>query len=225
DSSPLIDSNVMVEWLDGIYCREWSAPSILNNTVGDGSIVFIGGSGGDVVGNTVEGHISVMIDEPGAFPVLIELNTIGVAGGNPAGERDAIGIGVTSWGASGEVTLLGNTIQGKDVGAKLCLGILHGNRFLDNAVNIEIGVLAYCSPWEDIDAEANWWGITDPLEIEARIVDCNDDPSLESCVDFDPWCLDEACTQVVVSQLSWSAIKALYRSPGTGEPAQLRTLP
>ncbi|MCK4410224.1 MAG: DUF1565 domain-containing protein [Candidatus Eisenbacteria sp.] len=210
-SSPLIDSNVMLQCDNGIFCRGWSSPSILDNIVGSGTIGFAGGSGGTVAGNEVEGCINVMTEGPGSLPLVIESNTIGVARNDFTGDRDTIGVGVSSWSEGGNVTILNNTIQGKDVGAKLCLGVLHGNRFTDNTVNIEIGVLAYCSPWEDIDAEANWWGTTDPEEIDAKIIDCYDDPSLESCVDFDPWCLDEACTQTAVGEFSWGAIKALYR--------------
>ena len=210
DSSPLIESNVMLEWLDGIYCRQQSSPVIRGNKVGNGGIAFTSGSGGTVVGNEVEGGISFCSSETPSLPLTLESNTIGVLSGRPNNSRPTSGIFVAR-GGPGEVTILDNTIQGKDIGATLCRGTLHGNRFQSNTVNIEVGVLAYCSPWEDIDAEANWWGTTDPLEIDAKIIDCYDDPSLESCVDFDPWCLDEACTQTAVGELSWSAIKALYR--------------
>ena len=209
-SFPLIDSNVMLRCDNGIFCRGWSSPSILNNIVGDGAIAFASGSGGNAVGNCVEGHIGVSISELGSLPLVIESNTIGVARHDFTGDRDAIGISISSWSEGGDVTILNNTIQGKDIGAKLCLGVFHGNRFTGNTVNIEIS-LAHCSPWEDIDAEANWWSTMDPLEIDAKIIDCHDDPSLESCVDFDPWCLDEACTQTAVGEFSWGAIKALYR--------------
>ena len=210
NSSPLIESNVMVEWLDGIYCRQQSSPVIRSNRVGNGGIVFTSGSGGTVVGNEVESGISVCSSSTPSLPLTIESNTMGVLSGSLHGGRPTSGIFVAR-GGPGEVTILDNTIQGKDVGARLCRGTLHGNRFTGNTVNIEIGVLAYCSPWEDIDAEANWWGTTDPLEIDAKIIDCYDDDALESCVDFDPWCLDEACTQTAAGEFSWGAIKALYR--------------
>ncbi|MCK4510141.1 right-handed parallel beta-helix repeat-containing protein [bacterium] len=210
NSSPLIDSNVMLQWFDGVYCRQQSSPVIRGNEVGDGGIVFTSGSGGTVVGNDVESGISFCSSSTPSVPLTIESNTIGVLSGSLNGGRPTSGIFIAR-GGPGEVTILDNTIQGKGVGAILCRGALHGNRFTGNTVNIEIGGVAYCSPWEDIDAEANWWGTTDPLEIDAKIIDCYDDPALESCVDFDPWCLDEACTQTAVGEFSWGAIKALYR--------------
>ena len=210
NSSPLIESNVMLEWFDGVYCRQQSSPVIRSNRIGDGGIVFTSGSGGAVVGNEVESGISVCSSETPSLPLTIESNTIGVLSGSLNGGRPTSGIFVAR-GGPGQVIILNNTIQGKEVGATLCRGTLHGNRFTGNTVNIEIGVLGYCSPWEDVDAEANWWGTTDPLEIDAKIIDCYDDPALESCVDFDPWCLDEACTQTALAEFSWGAIKALYR--------------
>ena len=222
-SSPIIESNVIDVWNYGIYSKELSSPTIRNNRIGYGSIVFLD-SGGAVVGNEVESRVGVWSVALLSPPLTIESNTIGVLPRAPGESWSSHGIYLA--GNPCDVAVIDNTIQGKDIGARLCWGVLHGNCFVGNALNIEIiETPAYCTPWEDIDAEANWWGTTDPLEIEAKIVDCYDNPSLESCVDFDPWCLDENCTQVPVLPSSWGAIKALYRSPRIGEPAQLRTLP
>ncbi|MCK4660540.1 MAG: fibronectin type III domain-containing protein [Phycisphaerae bacterium] len=43
-----------------------------------------------------------------------------------------------------------------------------------------------------IDLENNWWGTTDPGQIEAKITDCNDNPDLP-CVDYVPF-LDDVPT-------------------------------
>jgi hypothetical protein len=207
-SSPVIEANTIDVWAHGVYSKELSSPTIRNNRV-YGSVVFWD-SGGMVVGNEVESEVGVWSDGLSPAPLTIESNTIGVLPRAPGGSWSSHGIYLA--GNPCDVAVIDNTIQGKDIGARLCWGVLHGNRFAGNALNIEIiAALAYCSPWEDINAEGNWWGTTDPLEIDAKIVDCYDDPSLESCVDFDPSCLDEACTQVVVSEFSWGAIKALYR--------------
>lgn len=205
-SSPLIDSNVMAGWFDGVCCKQLSSPSIINNIIGDGPVAFAGGSGGTVANNRIEGYISVSTNT--ALPLDIDSNVIGVERGQGDRARESLGIGVGS-GGPGEVTIRDNSIRGKDIGAWLCRGTLIHNRFGGNAVNVE--VYWNCAPWEDINAESNWWGTTDPEEIEAKIVDCNDDPALESCVDFVPWCLDEECTQTAAAASSWSAVKALFR--------------
>ena len=210
DGSPVIESNVMRGEMSGICGWMLGSPTITGNSLINSKIALGSGAGGAVIGNDIEGYISVSIGYPDSPPVRIESNTIHGGASRFSQGRETVGIRlVTSWGGSGEVTVLDNTIRDKDIGASLCCGQLRHNRFVDNTVNIEIR--SFCSPWEDIQAEANWWGTTDPLEIDAKIIDCYDDPARESCVDFDPWCLDEACTQTAVGEFSWGAIKALYR--------------
>jgi hypothetical protein len=140
--------------------------------------------------------------------VAIDSNVIGTDGCQRKGARESVGIGI-SWGGPGPVEVRNNLICGKEIGVKLCRGTLNGNRFSGNTVNLQVQFPCY--PWEDIIAESNWWGTTNPDEIETSIVDCEDDPVLESCVDYVPWCLDEDCTQSAAFPVSWGSVKALYR--------------
>jgi len=56
-----------------------------------------------------------------------------------------------------------------------------------------------------IDAEHNWWGYTDAIDIAATIYDSTDDPNIYVTIDFDPW-LGEMPTE----SMSWGGVKALY---------------
>jgi hypothetical protein len=208
-SSPVIESNELIHY--GIFCTERSSATIRNNTLRNsdtGYISFGNGSGGLAEGNTVGAHIGVWTTTQQSLPVTIESNIVGLEEAPEGRSRESIGIGVSE-GGPGEAIIRDNLIRGKDVGAKLCRGTLRHNRFVGNVVNLEVRY--YCDPWTDIDAESNWWGTADPEEIEAKIVDCWDDPALESCVDFIPWCMDEDCTQTAASASSWGAVKVLFR--------------
>ncbi|MCK4513214.1 right-handed parallel beta-helix repeat-containing protein [bacterium] len=63
----------------------------------------------------------------------------------------------------------------------------------------------------EFDATMNWWGTTDPEEIAAGIHDCHDDPQIETCVIFDPWCSCPGCEPTSANVRSWGAIKSLFR--------------
>ena len=88
-----------------------------------------------------------------------------------------------------------------------------GSRFSCNDIydNETYGVVV--DPWADsgFNATMNWWGTTDPAEIAAAIHDCEDDPSIQICVIFDPWCETPGCGGTAVEPSSWGTIKALYR--------------
>jgi len=62
-----------------------------------------------------------------------------------------------------------------------------------------------------IDATMNWWGTTNPHEIAAGIYDCSDDPGIDACVVFDPWCACPGCEPTIVKPATWGSIKSLYR--------------
>jgi len=203
-SSPIIVENVLLPLYSGIYCRSQSCPLMEANTIVDGALTFTSGSGGAAVGNLIDGRIGVNSYTEPALPVLIEGNDIF----SDMRSREDYGIDVR-WATEGDVRIIGNTIRNKEVGALLCYGELSGNRFIDNTVNIEARM--YCEPRSDILAKMNWWGTTDPAEIEAKIIDCHDDDAIPGCVDYEPWCLDEECTQSPVLPLSWGRVKSLYR--------------
>jgi hypothetical protein len=205
-AQPTIHGNVMVNAGEAaIYCREQSAPTISENCIGNVPISMVSGSGGFISGNTVAGRIGVHSTAENSLPVLIEGNVIGSQDRRP---WEDIGVSVSSLGP-GEVLVYDNTIQGKDVGAELCRGVLWHNRFINNTVNLR--ARDYCDVWEDIQATENWWGTADSLEVSQLIVDCHDDANLEPCVTFEPWCIDETCTTTIVREETWTSLKALYR--------------
>jgi hypothetical protein len=203
-SSPVITQCTLLPWYSGVYCTRGSTPVIEDNSLVGGGISFVRGSGGTVRGNTIDGGIGVDSYTEPALPVLIESNVIF----SDTRPREDCGIDVR-WSTEGDVRITGNIIRDKEVGALLCYGELRDNRFIDNIVNIE--ARTYCEPRSDILAEMNWWGTTDPAEIEAKIIDCHDDGAIPGCVDYEPWCLDEECTQSPVHPLSWGRVKSLYR--------------
>lgn len=204
-SSPTIEGNAMPAPYSGVYATDGSTPILLRNCVERG-IAFVSGSGGSVVENTIDGGVWINCYSEPCLPLLVEDNEIY---SSSARWEDA---GVTvSWGTSGDVLIVNNTIRDKKVGALLCFGELQGNRFLNNGVNVKLQ--SYCVPRGDILAEMNWWGTAVPEEIAAKIVDCMDDPALPGCVDYVPWCMDENCTQSPVEARTWSSIKRMY-APG-----------
>lgn len=204
-SSPTITSNTVSPPMAGIYCRSQSSPTIEGNAVVDGVVAFLSGSGGVVIDNDIEGEVSFSSSQTPSLPLDISSNVIR---GLSAGYREGHGIFI-SWGGPGEVNISGNTVIEKDIGAIVCRGRLRHNRFMSNNVNVMIH--DQCAPWEDIDAEMNWWGTTDPAEIEAKIIDCGDDGGIPGCVDYEPWCLNEDCTQSPIRPISWGLVKDLYR--------------
>jgi hypothetical protein len=203
-SSPMITRCTLLPGYSGVYCTRGSEPVIEDNTIVDGGIAFVRGSGGTVQGNILDGRIVVNSHTEPTLPVLIESNEIF----SDTRSREDYGIDVR-WATEGDVLIMGNTIRDKEVGALLCYGELRNNRFINNIVNIEARM--YCEPRSEILAEMNWWGTTDPADIEAKIIDCHDDDAIPGCVDYEPWCLDEECTQSPVLPLSWGRVKSLYR--------------
>jgi hypothetical protein len=107
-----------------------------------------------------------------------------------------------------------NIIRGNDVGVyvagysdpEITLNDIYDN----TSCNLECSTEIYGTP---LDATMNWWGTTDPDEISASIRDCYDDPLIECCVLFEPWCYGPGCPQTVVKDggVSWGTIKAMFR--------------
>ncbi len=120
-SSPIIESNVIDVWDYGIYSRELSSPTIRDNRIGYGSIVFLD-SGGAVVGNEVESRVGVWSVSSLSPPLTIESNTIGVLPRAPRGRWSSHGVYLA--GNPCDVTVIDNTIRGKDIGAGTVLGYL-----------------------------------------------------------------------------------------------------
>jgi hypothetical protein len=82
----------------------------------------------------------------------------------------------------------------------------HWNDIHDNTLyNLKVEAC-----YGELDATMNWWGTTDPEEIAAGIWDCHDDPNIDCCVLFDPFCHAPGCGNPVKPS-SWGAIKAMYR--------------
>jgi hypothetical protein len=83
---------------------------------------------------------------------------------------------------------------------------LHFNDLHDNTLyNLKVE-----GCYGELDATMNWWGTTDPAEIAAGIWDCYDDPNIDCCVLFEPFCHAPGCSNPVEST-TWGAIKAMYR--------------
>lgn len=209
-SASILDNVLMPDYPD-IYCLRNSLVLVKGNTLAffpptTASIVFTTGSGGAVVENVIGGKICIDSYSEPSLPLLVESNYIFSETSRPWEDS---GVEVM-WGTEGDVQIINNTFEGKEVGAKICYGELHGNRFIDCGINVR--VLQYCVPRAVINAEANWWGTIDPSEIATKIVDCEDDPEVDGCVDFEPWCLDEDCTETPAPARSWGSIKALYRT-------------
>ena len=203
DSAPTISGNVLLPQWAGVYCWDASSPTIHDNTIVNGGVSFVSGSGGVVSTNSIEGGVFLGSTEAPCLPLRVESNVIFSSPGRPEGT----GISITS-GQPGLVEIIDNTLERKSIAVDLCYGELHGNRFLDNDTNLAIR--ANCDPSLDIDAEMNWWGSVSQEEITAGIVDCTDDPAILGCVDYEPWCIDPACTQSPVCPSSWGAVKAIY---------------
>jgi hypothetical protein len=115
--------------------------------------------------------------------------------------------------ATGSSTVIENNIL-RFNGGGIVLNMYSSLQFHHNDVygnepyNVECSV--YVSGAE-FDATMNWWGTTDPDAIAAGIFDCNDDPEVETCVIFDPWCMGPGCEPTVVGPTTWGGIKSLYR--------------
>jgi len=102
--------------------------------------------------------------------------------------NNAVGVAATSW--------LGTYVS------------LHNNDIYDNTdANLEIRT-DRTGTW---DCTSNWWGTTDPAVIAEMIWDCNDDPELLICVEFDPFCTSPGCEPTAVEATTWGGVKALYR--------------
>ncbi len=134
------------------------------------------------------------------FGGTVESNTI----------EDNEGSGLDLWFG----TVEWNVIRRNHVGVVLWYcgsSDLYCNDILDNVLhNFEVlPDVGSCV----VDVTMNWWGTTDPEQIAAGIWDCNDDPSLGGCVEFEPWALGPGCAPTAVDPAadSWGTIKAMYR--------------
>lgn len=108
-----------------------------------------------------------------------------------------------------------NVIQGNTVGVEINDAALHGVLVADcndicgnTSYNVRVTEYAEGGDW---DFRTTWWGTTDPAEIAAGILDCNDDPALAACILFDPWADAPGCGGTPASSGSWGSIKAMYR--------------
>ncbi len=125
--------------------------------------------------------------------------------------EDNKGTGIASWSGC---MVEHNIIRGNEVGVGINewhLGHVNSNDIYDNTdYAISVWDNSSYGPWE-FDATGNWWGTTEPTEIAAAIYDCHDDPGIETCIAYDPWCGAPGCEPVPVEATSWGAIKAMFR--------------
>lgn len=80
----------------------------------------------------------------------------------------------------------------------------HWNNLFDNGGYEIVADWSCYAP--EVDARNNYWGTTNAADIEAWILDHNDDPSLTSIILYSPF---EA--QVGTSQWTWGAVKNAFR--------------
>jgi hypothetical protein len=85
---------------------------------------------------------------------------------------------------------------------------VHNDIYENREYNVRFSV--YSCP-AVADFSHNWWGTTDPEAIAASIWDCYDDPQIETCVVFEPFCDAPGCEPITVQPTTWGAIKATYR--------------
>jgi len=106
-----------------------------------------------------------------------------------------------------------NTIRFNDVGLYQHTHPLVGLHYNDICENIIYNYEAsqFTARAYDFDATMNWWGTTDPLQISVGIHDCHDDPGINCCVVFDPWCTSPGCESTPAEFSTWGRIKAIYR--------------
>jgi len=81
---------------------------------------------------------------------------------------------------------------------------IHGCNIVDNAGHaVEVDATSTAAT---VDATGNWWGTADAGAIAALIRDAQDDPSLATTIDFDPYELS-----VATERSTWGVLKALFR--------------
>lgn len=124
--------------------------------------------------------------------------------------EDNGGIGVELWFGTVEF----NVIRGNNVGVALWYcgsADFYCNDIYDNVLH-DFEVLPDVGSCT-VDVTMNWWGTADPDQIAAGIWDCEDDPLLGGCVEFDPWAPGPCCEPTGVDPVadSWGTIKAMYR--------------
>ena len=107
-----------------------------------------------------------------------------------------------------------NVIRGNNVGVTLWYcgsADFYCNDIYDNVLH-DFEVLPDVGSCT-VDVTMNWWGTVDPEQIAAGIWDCEDDPLLGGCVEFDPWAPGPGCEPTGVDPVadSWGTIKAMYR--------------
>jgi hypothetical protein len=119
------------------------------------------------------------------------------------------GPGILEAAVSGRIT--GNTISENAVGISVSTptsAVIRENGIYGNA---PYDVRVEADGRYDVDMTMNWWGTTYPDLISERIWDCHDDPELESCIVFEPFCTDPGCAPTLAEPLSWGAIKTMFR--------------
>ena len=211
----------------GVRCRNGAAPRIEGNTfqgwcaipeAGALGVVSEGGSSPLIIGNTFTDDRAVRLTGSGSAARVI---------GNIF-----LGTGCAVWtGAGSSDTLRGNEFNGAGIGVELVHAVdvsvisndfidchkafylmnqsmprVRDNRMSSNDTNMRLYL--YSEPVV-VDAERNWWGTTIEEEIQESIEFA---ASAEGCsVDFNPWCLDPACTSTPVLLNAWGSIKKLFR--------------
>lgn len=82
--------------------------------------------------------------------------------------------------------------------------ISHCNLYGNTSWNVHVQL--YPAPLVTIDAQNNWWGVSDAASIAETIHDHMDDDRLKAVINFDPWLSD-----MPAARSTWSDVKAIYR--------------
>jgi hypothetical protein len=203
-AGPVIRDNIFKGWswslecdVSGIWSSDSSPIIIGNEFLGQRDVSVTGIGVARLIGNTFT-NVEVRVSG-GAVADTIRGNTF-------LGWDGALRLGSTTPTAT---SVIRNTFD--DCYPALYLSnyshpLIRKNKF------ISCGRTLYVSGYQEpfvIDVEENWWGTIVREDIESSFY--YGDNSEGAIIDFDPWCVNSACTMTAVVARTWGTIKTMFR--------------